>query len=129
MIPPAGFSVSQKRAWRRLVDCARAAGRPLTPADEVALGSAAQLLELHDRALVAVRKAPLTVTDGRGAARKNPALQIVRDTSGQLLAYLARLGLTPLDRSKIAADGAADDVASAGALGERLSLIARGEHE
>jgi P27 family predicted phage terminase small subunit len=123
LMAPSGFNPAQKRAWRRLVDCARAAGHPLTPADEVALASAAQLLELFNRALDAVRRAPLTVPDGRGALRKHPSLQAVRDCSGPMLAYLARLGLTPTDRAKLTSGD--DD--GAPALGDALRAISEGK--
>jgi P27 family predicted phage terminase small subunit len=88
----------------------------LTEVDEPALQLAAEHYEVAVRAARQLREGSregseeeglrttaegLLIEDRDGNVRKNPLLQVLRDHSGALRAYLTEFGMTPSSRSRL----------------------------
>lgn len=106
--PPKDLNPHERRAWRtlaELVDPLRIATR----ADQVAFRQMAVTLGVIEQAREALNAAgELTyeaVTESGIAFRKRPEVEIIATFKKLLSAELARFGLTPAEREKVAAIG------------------------
>lgn len=73
----------------------------LTDADIPALEMMANHYALAWRAAQIVNEQGLTVTDAFGSVHKHPMLQVMKDNSALLRAYMGEFGMTPSSRTRL----------------------------
>lgn len=99
--PPRELTGKARKKWDELV------ARPglqqvLSPHDGEALAALCMHWAVMLTAFEKIAKDGPLVKGYRGALVKHPALQVLRDSSSALGGYLARFGLTPVDRARVA---------------------------
>jgi len=87
--------------WRRLVPILVGMG-VLTLADGNALAMYCEAFALYVAAAREVAASGVLVDSYRGGVAKNPAIQVARDAADQCARWGAKLGLSPVDRARLA---------------------------
>lgn len=114
---PRGFHPEARKHYRALVPILAEAGL-VTEADAVALRDMCLCIARLEEAEAAIDEHGLTVPDGRGGVKRNPATMLAKEYRSALLQWARRFGLDPYSREGL-------DVAPAGPADPLQALLER----
>jgi len=99
-MPPDDLDATGRAAWDRLAPMLSRLGL-LTEADGEALALYCRAAQVAARAEAQVRRYGLSMKDGAGGRRPNPAVAMAERARRDMLAVLTEFGLTPSSRSRV----------------------------
>lgn len=102
--PPAGLSDAALAEWHRIVPELVRLGLLAEVEDQRAVASYCRTAALYDAALVRLESEGLTAKSRLGGEIQHPAFAVALRLSADLRAWMARLGLSPADRQRVAID-------------------------
>lgn len=114
---PRGFHPEARKHYRTLVPVLAEAGL-VTEADGVALRDMCLCIARLEEAEAAIDEHGLTVPDGRGGLKRNPATLLAKEYRSALLQWARRFGLDPYSRDGL-------DVQQAGPVDPLQALLER----
>jgi P27 family predicted phage terminase small subunit len=97
---PSWLSDGGRAIWTHLAPLLSEAGR-LTPLDVDNFAVYCENVDLHRQAAELIAKDGIVVKGHRGALRKHPAWQVLRDSAAMVRAGAHDFGLTPLARASL----------------------------
>ena len=95
---PSWLAEGARATWDELAPLLSEAGR-LTPLDLDCFAAYCEHVELYRQAVALIQAEGIVVTGHRGAPRKHPAWQVLRDSAAMIRSGAQDFGLTPAARS------------------------------